>query len=153
MAKIGGYTNATRKQRKLAQAFIESAHQGARKTNKELALQAGYSHASAKSISNIMQRKSFKELVEDMLPDSYLLERHETILQSNNDAVRLGGLKLAYQIKGHLAPESNAPTVVNVAFLNEPGAALPTKEVNSREVVDLDTDKSYSSIDFEGVVR
>ena len=107
----------TQRQRRATQILVENGGKSASKAM----IKAGYSPATAKNPSKLTQSKSFRELVDDILPDTLLLRRHQELLNAavkvktikngkishveermDVSAIR-SGLELGYRIKGHYA--------------------------------------------------
>lgn len=70
---------------------------------------AGYSLESAgTSQTKIVNKPSFQKLLDILLPDQLVLERHAELVGSRNERVAVSAVELAYKVKGHL--KDNGPT-------------------------------------------
>lgn len=84
---------------------------------------AGYSPKTAKTPKKLTESRAYKELMEEILPDKFLTEKHKELLsvpmkrrtyikgefeseETSLDVQAISkGLDMAYKIKGHYAPE------------------------------------------------
>lgn len=108
---------ATRKQKAAAIKIVEN-HGNVSKTM----LDVGYTEASAKNPSNLTESKGWKELMNEYLPDSLLMQRHRELLDKKEPMVVSKGLDMAYKVKGAYAPEKHIN--VNTSIESESPEAL-----------------------------
>lgn len=93
----------TIKQKKYAKLMAENLKNGRTKTMKEIAREAGYS--VDKTDSPVVAKKQTQPLlmqeIEKHLPPEFLAKEHAGIVKSSeNDAIRLRGIELAYKFYG-----------------------------------------------------
>ena len=100
---------------------------------KESMLKAGYTEAMAKNPAQTLNSLSFQAILNDMLPDSFLLSRHKQLVATDNEAVSLNAVKLGYQVKGKLQPEQSGVTNVNISF----GGAPVSYQTQDGTVIDI----------------
>jgi hypothetical protein len=116
---------------------------GTSETKAESMVNSGYSPATAKNPSQIMELPGFQSLLEKYLPDNEILGVHKDLMQnSDNDNVKLGAVKLAHQVKGHLTESSRAPSVISFEFNNAPSDLMIKGEATEVEkpVISVVTD-------------
>lgn len=80
---------------------------------------AGYSEATAKTPQKLTESKAWLELMEEHLSDQKLTEKHEAFLNSENEAVGIKALDLAYKLKGSYAPDKNLNVNVEVKTIDD----------------------------------
>lgn len=98
--------------------------------------EVGFTPTEAKTPSKVLESKSFQSLLDKYLPQDKVLNRHGQLVESDNEAVALGAVKLAHQVRGNF----NEGTQVNnfvVQFENAP----QEYETSDGEVIDIN-DKS-----------
>lgn len=107
------------RQKKVIQKMIENDG-NVSKAMKE----SGYSENYARNPQNLVKTKSFQELMDEVFPDNYLLDKHRELLEKKEtirnwkgnevkvirtdepDAVAVkAGLEMAYKLKGSFAAE------------------------------------------------
>lgn len=79
---------------------------GGVKSRADAMRQAGYSPRTARTPS---KARTWGKLLEKYLPDDRLIKVHDSLLDSDQDTVRLGALGLGYKVKGKLT-EGNLST-------------------------------------------
>lgn len=108
------------------------AQSGGVKQFNELMIEAGYSPNQAKSPQQVLSKSTFQSLLEKYLPQDKVLNRHGQLVDSDNETIALGAVKLAHQVRGNF----NEGTQVNnfvVSFENAPEAY----ETSDGETVDI----------------
>lgn len=128
----------TRRQLKLAARLARNMSEGIIEAPAVAARAAGFAASTANAITNTIKSKSFQDLLEQFLPDHKILKAHSELITTENEAVRLGSIKLAYQVKGKLDADNTMNPTVNIAFLNEPDQASP--------MMILDSSKKYVDV-------
>jgi len=89
-------------------------------STKEALIHAGYSPSVAKTPGNITKAESFQELLDQYLPQNKLLNRHGELVDSENETVALGAVKLAHQVRGNLNSGENALANITINFEGAP---------------------------------
>ena len=90
----------------------------------------GYAVVTANKPSLVTQTKSWKELLEQHLPESKLTAKHDQLLNSEKDETAIKALDMAYKLRGSYAPERSLNVSVtlkpqeHVALANEYEAKL-----------------------------
>lgn len=74
-------------------------------TMRDAMLAAGYTEASAKNPQRVRQSKTWEELMDEKLPDDYLLEQHGELIKHADPNIKYKGIDLAYKIKGKIKRE------------------------------------------------
>lgn len=92
---------ATIRQKKAMAFLVEN---GGKSVSKAM-LRAGYSKQTAKNPSKLTNSVSWKELVDEYLPDKYLLTKHNKLLEDQDPKIVAKGVELGYKLKGCFAPE------------------------------------------------
>jgi hypothetical protein len=62
-------------------------------------LKAGYSKSTSETPSLLTNSKGWRELLDDVLPDSLLVEKHLQLLNNNDPFVAGNALNMAYKLK------------------------------------------------------
>ena len=91
---------------------------GKSRIKKEAMIKAGYSESYARA-GQIQHTESWKELMENYIPDTKLAEVHKEGLEANNGElpdynVRYKYLDSAYKLKGSYAPEKSQSVHLNL---------------------------------------
>lgn len=71
----------------------------------EAMIAAGYSRSVADTPTKVTSTKSWKELMDEYLPEDLLARKHRQILESGNEQVVAKGLEMGYKLRGTYAPE------------------------------------------------
>lgn len=67
--------------------------------------EAGYSEAMVHNPGKVSKTKGWQELMDEYLPDEYLMQRHHFLLENENTNAQAKALDMAYKLKGNYAPE------------------------------------------------
>lgn len=111
-------------QKKLITLISENISKKGKKTMGQLLIEAGYSKSVSESPQRVTESKSWKDLLEEYLPDNDLMVAHKKLLNKQEyiaigkkgereviptgeiDPQAVGkGLDMAYKLKGRYAPE------------------------------------------------
>ena len=98
-------------------------------------LKSGYAPATAQQPTAIVKGPSFQALLQQYLPQDKILRRHGELIETDNENVALGAVKLAHQVRGNLASDGASFTQLNVKFEGAP----QTYETPEGEVLDVET--------------
>lgn len=108
------------KQKRVADKIVENRGTSVSKAMRD----AGYSKAYSKNPKQMINTKSWQELMEEYIPDDLLVEKHKALLNKTDkggavDTVAVSkGLDLAYKIKGKNAPEKHEHNITGVEIVN-----------------------------------
>lgn len=90
---------ATARQKKAVEKLVENGGSDHPRPMGEILKEAGYSDAIAKNPQKLTESKGFKDLVDQYLPDDFILDALQQDI-INKPEKRLGELTLAAKIKG-----------------------------------------------------
>ena len=78
-------------------------------------LEVGYSKKTAKAnCTRITETKTWKETMEEALPDKLLAEKHIQLLHDEKSEIQIKSLDMAYKLKGSYAPEKSVSLTANL---------------------------------------
>ena len=90
----------TKRAKKAAKMFAEQLKQGRVPQKKEILLAAGYTKQVAERPYNVVDRPSFRELLDRYLPEEFLLDKHKDLISNASEKTALTAPKLGYQLRG-----------------------------------------------------
>lgn len=92
-----------------AMELSKSIITGEGKSKGSLLRRCGYSsETTTRNPGQIIKKPTFQKLLDILLPDQLVLERHAELVGSRNERVAVSAVELAYKVKGHL--KDNGPT-------------------------------------------
>lgn len=90
----------TKRAKKAAKMFAEQLKEGKVPQKKEILLAAGYTRQVAERPYNVVDRESFRELLDRYLPEEFLLGKHKDLIATASEKTALAATKLGYQLRG-----------------------------------------------------
>lgn len=122
-------------QRRLLENIVENIATHSNASMSELARQAGYSEASARTASEIIAKPSFQALLEEMLPDSYLLNAQKDLIENaQSENVKYQSIRMAHELKSHFQPVVEQHNHLTLSYS---GAPEPTEKQLRGEYEDV----------------
>lgn len=110
----------TLKQKKAAELLVANGRKKGKTMSKgDILREAGYSEAVATQPEKVLDSRGFKEIFDELIPDSLIATTHKNLLTAKRGIYFMGakvgeeenhdaqgrGLDMAYKIKGSYAPE------------------------------------------------
>ena len=86
---------------------------------KDAMVKAGYSKAYAKNPKKFRETATWKELLDENLPDWLLTETHQQLLGSEDENIQLRATDLGYKIKSKFDPEVTEHIIRNYKDLSD----------------------------------
>ena len=74
-------------------------------TKKQILLKVGYKPTIAVNPQYVTESKGFKDVLEKLLPDMRLAEKHQELLENEKAEIQVKALDMAYKVKGSYAAE------------------------------------------------
>lgn len=135
---------------KAAQLYVENLAAPKPKPLGEVMREAGYSDKVKPA--NITATDTFQKLLDELIPDDFLIKRHQELIASENEPVSVRAVELGYKVKKKLAGDTEGTRTLNINFGNQPTHAIidgefvdiSDKHVEVRELSDLDNKNNFA---------
>jgi len=95
----------------------------------------GYSEHTIKKAGTTINSVGFQSLMDKYIPQDKILKRHSELVATDNEAVALGAVKLAHQVRGNMDDHKQAGNIIQVNF-----EGAPKRFEMDGEIVDINTD-------------
>lgn len=93
---------ATIRQRKAMEILVEK---GGKTSMAPVLREAGYSEVIARNPDRVTKTKSWAELLDEMLPESSILQAHKDLLeQKESSKAKVAAIDMGYKLRGKYAP-------------------------------------------------
>lgn len=130
-----GHVDANPRQLKAAKLYVKARAGELSMSKAEILKASGYGKATSDVPHKVFEKPSFKALLDAMMPDDKLVAAHNDLMEnSTDDRVRLGAVKLGYEVKGYKGDGSTQPqNVTNIAVFGLPNRGNKAIDVTPSE--------------------
>jgi hypothetical protein len=119
-----------------ASALFDKLAEDPSKPMGEAMREVGYAEMTSRDPGQIVKGVGFQALLAKYLPQDKILKRHAELVDTDNESVALGAVKLAHQVSGNLTADGASFTQLNVKFEGAP----QSYETPDGEVLDIEID-------------